>query len=50
MSKPIKAFKVKVIVVPPNLEIALGVATIKTKEKTIYGTSLKDAKQKAGIQ
>jgi hypothetical protein len=45
-----KAYTVNVLVVPPNHEIALGLATMHEEKRTIYGTSLADAKKRAGIE
>ena len=46
----LKAYTVNVLVVPPNYEIALGLATMHEEKRTIYGTSLADAKKRAGIE
>ena len=46
----LKAYTVNVLVIPPNYEIALGLATMHEEKRTIYGTSLADAKKKAGIE
>ncbi len=46
----LKAYSVNVLVVPPNYEIKLGLATVHEEKRTIYGTSLADAKKRAGIQ
>jgi len=46
----LKAYTVNVLVVPPNAEIALGLATMHEETRTIYGTSLADAKKRAGIE
>lgn len=46
----LRCFTVNVQVVPPNIEIALGMATMHEEKRTIYGTSLADAKKRAGIE
>ncbi len=46
----LRCFTVNVLVVPPNIEIALGMATMHEEKRTIYGTSLADAKRRAGIE
>ena len=46
----LRAFTVNVLVVPPNIEIALGMGTVHEEKRTIYGTSLADAKKRAGIE
>ena len=46
----LRAYTVNVLVVPPNIEIALGMATMHEEKRTIYGTSLADAKRRAGIE
>jgi hypothetical protein len=50
LSERMKAYTVNVLVVPPNHEIALGLATMHEEKRTIYGTSLADAKRRAGIE
>lgn len=45
-----KTYTVTVLVVPPSYEILLGVAKIEHKTIQIQGTSLADAKKRAGIQ
>lgn len=46
---PLREYKVRVLIVPPNYEIALGISQVREELKTIKGYSLKDAKRKAGI-
>ena len=53
MQKPrevLRPYSVDVLIVPPNSEIVLGLATIHRERRTIYGTSKKDAMERAGIQ
>ena len=52
-----RAFTVNVAVIPTAVQIALGLAkpinvgdVIPTEKRTIYGTSLADAKRRAGIE
>ncbi len=45
----LKAYTVNVLVCPPNYMIELGLATVHDETRTIYGTSLADAKKRAGI-
>lgn len=45
----LRAFTVNVLVVPPNYMIELGLGTVHEEKRTIYGTSLADAKKRAGI-
>ena len=45
----LRAYTVNVLVIPPNYKIALGLATLHEEKRTIYGTSLADAKKRAGI-
>jgi hypothetical protein len=49
-TEQLKAYTVNILVVPPNYEIALGLATMHEEKRTIYGTSLADAKKRAGIE
>lgn len=51
-----RAFTVNVAIIPTAVEVALGLAkpinvgdVIPTEKRTIYGTSLTDAKRRAGI-
>ena len=46
----LKAYTINVLVAPPNYEIALGLNTIHEEKRTIYGTSLADAKKREGIE
>jgi hypothetical protein len=46
----LRAYTVNVLVIPPNIEIALGIVTMHEEKRTIYGTSLADAKKRAGIE
>jgi hypothetical protein len=46
----LRPYRVNVLVIPPNYMIDLGLATVHRETKTIYGTSLADAKQRAGIE
>ena len=46
----LRAYTVNVLVVPPNFEVELGLATVHEEKRTIYGTSLADAKKRAGIE
>ena len=52
-----RAFTVNVAIIPTAVQIALGLAkpinvgdVIPTEKRTIYGTSLADAKRRAGIE
>lgn len=47
---PLCEFKIKVLVVPPNHEIELGISKVHYEYKNIRGYSLNDAKRKAGIK
>ena len=46
----LRAFTVNVLVNPPVYMIELGLATVHEEKRTIYGTSLADAKRRAGIE
>ncbi len=45
----LKAYTVNVLVNPPIYLIELGLATVHEEKRTIHGTSLADAKRRAGI-
>ena len=45
----LRAFTVNLLIVPPNYMVELGLATVHQERRTIYGTSLADAKKRAGI-
>ena len=45
----LRAYTVNVLVNPPVYMIELGLATVHEEKRTIYGTSLVDAKKRAGI-
>ena len=45
-----KTFRVKVLVVPPNFQIELGLAKVRYEWRVIKGKTLAEAKRKAGIQ
>ncbi len=49
-AETLRAYTVNVLVIPPNYEIAAGVATVHEEKRTVYGTSRKDALERAGIQ
>jgi hypothetical protein len=46
----LRAYTVNVLVNPPVYMIELGLATVHEEKRTIYGTSLADAKKRAGIE
>ncbi len=46
----LRASTVNVLVNPPVYMIELGLATVHQEKRTIYGTSLADAKRRAGIE
>lgn len=46
----LKKFKVRVLVVPPNLEVVLFGRKPYYETREIQGYSLKDAKKRAGIK
>ena len=46
----LRAYTVNVLVNPPIYMIELGLATVHEEKHTIYGTSLADAKKRAGIE
>ena len=48
--KPIRRFRVKVVTVPPNFMIALGLAKVETHWRVIEGKTLAEAKRNAKIQ
>ena len=45
----LRAFTVNVLVIPPTIECAIYGSLPYEEKRTIYGTSLKDAKKRAGI-
>ena len=45
----LRAYTGNVLIVPSNFEVELGLATVHEEKRTIYGHSLKDAKERAGI-
>ena len=45
----LRAFTINVRVIPTILDMQLTGARVHDETRTIYGTSLKDAKQRAGI-
>lgn len=47
---PMKRFTVHIITNPPMFEIAAGVSRVERRTVVIEGYSLKDAKNRAGIQ
>jgi hypothetical protein len=46
----LQAFTINVLVIPPMVDVKLFGATVRKERRTIYGTSLADAKERAGIQ
>ena len=48
-NEALRAYTVNVLVNPPVFMIELGLATVHEEKRTIYGTSLADAKKRAGI-
>jgi hypothetical protein len=48
-NEALRAYTVNVLVNPPVYMIELGLATVHEEKRTIYGTSLADAKKRAGI-
>jgi hypothetical protein len=46
----LRAYTVNVLVNPPIYMIELGLASVHEEKRTIYGTSLADAKKRAGIE
>jgi len=46
----LRAYTVNVLVVPPMVNVALFGARPYEEKRTIYGTSLADAKKRAGIE
>ena len=46
----LRAYTINVLVNPPIYMIELGLATVHEEKRTIYGTSLADAKKRAGIE
>ena len=46
----LRAYTVNLLIVPPKIDVLLGVATVHEEKRTIYGTSLADAKKRAGIE
>jgi hypothetical protein len=50
METGLRAFTVNILVNPPVYMIELGLATVHEEKRTIYGTSLADAKKRAGIE
>jgi hypothetical protein len=49
-NEALRAYTVNVLVNPPVFMIELGLATVHEEKRTIYGTSLADAKKRAGIE
>jgi len=49
-NEALRAYTVNVLVNPPVYMIELGLATVHEEKRTIYGTSLADAKKRAGIE
>jgi len=49
-NEALRAYTVNVAVIPTAYMIALGLATVHEEKRTIYGTSLADAKKRAGIE
>jgi hypothetical protein len=48
--KPLRSYTLDIVTNPTTLEITLGTAKVERKTVTIEGTSLADAKRRAGIQ
>jgi hypothetical protein len=48
--KGLKAYRVSIITNPPVFMIELGLAKPERKTITVYGTSKRDAMERAGIQ
>jgi hypothetical protein len=48
-NEALRAYTINVLVNPPIFMIELGLATVHEEKRTIYGTSLADAKKRAGI-